>query len=83
MLGELRSSTTVLPKGLSKDTLDLVSRTLKDAGELGAAEVAEMAGLSRVTARRYLEHLAEQKRPLGDGSGSSVQLLQVLAKSCR
>jgi response regulator of citrate/malate metabolism len=60
MLGELRSSTTALPKGLSRETLELVSRTLKDAGELGAAEVAEQAGLSRVTARRYLEHLVEQ-----------------------
>ena len=28
--------------------------------ELGAAEVADAAGLSRVTARRYLEHLVEQ-----------------------
>jgi response regulator of citrate/malate metabolism len=61
MLGELRSSSTVLPKGLSKETLDLVSRTLREAdGALGAAEVAEAAGLSRVTARRYLEHLVEQ-----------------------
>jgi response regulator of citrate/malate metabolism len=57
MLGELRSSSTVLPKGLSKETLELVSKTLRDAGELGAAELAEQAGLSRVTARRYLEHL--------------------------
>jgi response regulator of citrate/malate metabolism len=62
MLGELRSSSAVaLPKGLSKETLELVSRTLKDAGELGAAELAEQAGLSRVTARRYLEHLVEQQ----------------------
>ena len=60
MLGELRSSSTVLPKGLSKETLDLVSKTLRDAEELGAAELAEQAGLSRVTARRYLEHLVEQ-----------------------
>ena len=46
------------PKGLSKETLDLVARTLKEAGApLGAAETAEQAGLSRVTARRYLEHL--------------------------
>ena len=60
MLGELRSSTTVLPKGLSRETLDLVSKTLREAGELGAAELAEQAGLSRVTARRYLEHLVEQ-----------------------
>ena len=62
MLGELRSSSAIpLPKGLSKETLDLVSRTLREAGELGAAELAEHAGLSRVTARRYLEHLVEQQ----------------------
>jgi response regulator of citrate/malate metabolism len=59
MLGELRSpSATPLPKGLSKETLELVARTLKDANTpLGAVETAEQAGLSRVTARRYLEHL--------------------------
>ena len=61
MLGELRSSSTLpLPKGLSMQTLELVSTTLKQQGELGAAELAEQAGLSRVTARRYLEHLVEQ-----------------------
>jgi response regulator of citrate/malate metabolism len=60
MFSELRSSSAVaLPKGLSRETLELVSRTLKQAGELGAAELAEQAGLSRVTARRYLEHLVE------------------------
>jgi response regulator of citrate/malate metabolism len=59
MLGELRSSSAIpLPKGLSRETLALVARTLRDAdGPLGAAEAAERAGLSRVTARRYLEHL--------------------------
>lgn len=61
MLGELRSSHALpLPKGLSKETLDLVRRTLQDAqAALGAQEVADAAGLSRVTARRYLEHLVE------------------------
>jgi response regulator of citrate/malate metabolism len=61
MLGELRSSHSLpLPKGLSKETLDLVKRTLQDAETpLGAQEVAAAAGLSRVTARRYLEHLVE------------------------
>jgi response regulator of citrate/malate metabolism len=59
MLGELRTpGATPLPKGLSKETLELVARTLKDAETpLGAVETAEQAGLSRVTARRYLEHL--------------------------
>ena len=62
MLGELRSSTAIpLPKGLSRETLDLVARTLRDTDTaLGAAETAEAAGLSRVTARRYLEHLVSE-----------------------
>ena len=62
MLGELRSSTAIpLPKGLSRETLDLVARTLRDTdAALGAAETADAAGLSRVTARRYLEHLVSE-----------------------
>ena len=63
MLGELRSSTAIpLPKGLSRETLELVATTLKQAeNPLGAVETAERAGLSRVTARRYLEHLVLAK----------------------
>jgi len=59
MLGELRTpGAAPLPKGLSKETLELVVRTLKHAdAPQGAVEVADVAGLSRVTARRYLEHL--------------------------
>lgn len=48
-----------LPKGLSPATRDLVVTALRSAAEpLPASDVARMAGLSRVTARRYLEHLA-------------------------
>ena len=63
MLSELRSSSALpLPKGLSKETLDLVKRTLQGAqSAVGAAEVADAAGRSRVTARRYLEHLVEAR----------------------
>jgi response regulator of citrate/malate metabolism len=59
MLGELRTpGAAPLPKGLSKETLELVVRTLRDADVAqSAVEVADRAGLSRVTARRYLEHL--------------------------
>ncbi len=64
MLGELRApGATPLPKGLSKETLELVARTLKSASEpCSAAEVAEQAGLSRVTARRYLDHLTQTQQ---------------------
>jgi response regulator of citrate/malate metabolism len=53
-------STVRLPKGLSRATLELVVRALSAAGgDLSAQEVAAATGLSRVSARRYLEHLAE------------------------
>ncbi|WP_314732508.1 ATP-binding protein [Microbacterium sp. Marseille-Q6965] len=49
-----------LPKGLSQVTLDGVSALLAETeGPLSASEVAEALGLSRVTARRYLEFLAD------------------------
>lgn len=49
-----------LPKGVSRASLDEVARALEAAGDARtAAEVAGLAGVSRVTARRYLEHLAE------------------------
>ncbi|MCX7522011.1 response regulator [Microbacterium sp. STN6] len=47
-----------LPKGLSKATLERVSTTLRDSpDDLSAYEVATTVGMSRVSARRYLEHL--------------------------
>lgn len=49
-----------LPKGLSPASLDAVSATLRSAGAaLSATEVASRVDMSRVTARRYLEHLAD------------------------
>ncbi|WP_331456469.1 response regulator [Luteipulveratus halotolerans] len=51
-----------LPKGLSPATGDLVLSALRDHGEQSAAECGERVGLSRVTARRYLEHFAETGR---------------------
>ncbi|GAA1032169.1 response regulator [Virgisporangium ochraceum] len=52
---------TSLPKGLDATTLDLVLAALRTAEPDGmsAAEVADRTGASRVTARRYLEYLAE------------------------
>jgi len=52
-----------LPKGLTKATVDLVSGVLRSTeGEVSASDVADRAGVSRVTARRYLEHLCADGR---------------------
>jgi len=53
-----------MPKGLSSETDELVRQALRDAGEegLSASECAEVTGLSRVSARRYLEHTAGEGR---------------------
>ncbi|GAA5227305.1 response regulator [Paeniglutamicibacter antarcticus] len=49
-----------LPKGLITETLGAIAATLRSASAaLSATEVSESLALSRVTARRYLEHLAE------------------------
>lgn len=51
------------PKGLSAETLQVVADALAAAGgDLSAAEAAEQTGLSRVSARRYLEHLVDKGR---------------------
>lgn len=49
-----------LPKGLSEETLRAVVSFLSSASEpVSAVEAASALELSRVTARRYLEHLAD------------------------
>jgi response regulator of citrate/malate metabolism len=48
-----------LPKGISSPTLQLVADAVRAAeGDISAAEVARRCGVSRGTARRYLEFLA-------------------------
>lgn len=47
-----------LPKGLSEVTATMVLDALREHGEQSAAACAERLGLSRVTARRYLDHFA-------------------------
>ncbi|MGH3437358.1 MAG: helix-turn-helix domain-containing protein [Sciscionella sp.] len=61
-LGQLRgSSRLTVPKGLSPVTYELVAHALRESTvALSASEVAERVGLSRVSARRYLEHLHRQ-----------------------
>lgn len=59
VLGTLRGSSE-LPKGLARDTLDTVAAQLRDhPGGMAAQAVADAIGVSRVTARRYLEHLVD------------------------
>ena len=51
---------STLPKGMAPETLQLVTERLRSAGApMSASEVGEAVGTSRVTARRYLEHLAD------------------------
>ncbi|MGV9802440.1 response regulator [Mycobacterium sp. NPDC003449] len=50
------AGSAVLPKGLGPETGRLVLTAVRDAGEVSAAECAELVGISRVSARRYLEH---------------------------
>ncbi|MFI6370692.1 response regulator [Streptomyces sp. NPDC050546] len=46
-----------LPKGMSVETAELVERALRATdGTLSATECATLTGLSRVSARRYLEY---------------------------
>jgi response regulator of citrate/malate metabolism len=62
----LRGSQDSLPKGLDAHTLDRVLVSLRSSAPdgLSAAEVGARTGMSRVTARRYLEHLADAGRVL-------------------
>ncbi|MFE7956703.1 response regulator [Streptomyces sp. NPDC057413] len=52
-----------LPKGLSAPTLERVTSALReDTDGLTATALAETVGISRITARRYLEHLVDTGR---------------------
>jgi response regulator of citrate/malate metabolism len=57
VFGGRRGGTTRLPKGLTAPTAQLVEQVLRvHDGDLSATECAELTELSRVSARRYLEH---------------------------
>jgi len=64
VFGAAPATPASLPKGLSPETADAVVAALRRAGELSAAECADLVGISRVSARRYLEHF------VGRGSAS-------------
>jgi len=61
VLAALRGNDSAsLPKGMSPQSLDAVVAVMRPSAEgRSAAEVAGVVGASRVTARRYLEHLAD------------------------
>lgn len=51
---------SALPKGISEPTLALVANAVREAeSEISAADVADSVGVSRGTARRYLEFLVD------------------------
>ncbi|WP_301113998.1 PAS domain-containing protein [Microbacterium sp.] len=53
-----------VPKGLSAETLDRVSAALAARPDASATEIGEDVDISRVSARRYLEHLASAGRAI-------------------
>ncbi|MFA6573783.1 MAG: response regulator [Nocardioides sp.] len=67
-----------LPKGMSPETMREVTAALRGAASpLSASEVAAVVGASRVTVRRYLEHLADTgsaERSPRYGSGGRPEL---------
>lgn len=53
-----------IPKGLSVETLERVSAALTARPDASASEIGEDLDISRVSARRYLEHLASSGRAI-------------------
>jgi response regulator of citrate/malate metabolism len=59
----VRGTATRLPKGLSAETLAMVEHQLREnPGETSASTMAERTGMSRSSARRYLEYLSDVDR---------------------
>ena len=56
LFGRPGGTAQTLPKGLGAETGRLVLDAVRGAGEVSAAECADLVGISRVSARRYLEH---------------------------
>jgi response regulator of citrate/malate metabolism len=80
LLGSLRPAPQEdLPKGMGPETSHAVVEALRGAADgLSATQVAELVGTSRVTARRYLEHLTEtgraERRPRYSGGGGRPEM---------
>ncbi|MFB9905019.1 response regulator [Allokutzneria oryzae] len=63
LFGGRPSAEPAMPKGLSQETAKLVEQALRDhSGDMSASECAEATELSRVSARRYLEHFVSAGR---------------------
>ncbi|GAA4888122.1 response regulator [Saccharopolyspora cebuensis] len=66
LFGSRSRAASAPPKGLATETAEVVERILRQAGEAGgdlsAAECADASELSRVSARKYLEHFADTGR---------------------
>ena len=59
LAGARPSRSAPLPKGIDRQTLDAVVAAVRGAEGLSAAQTADEIGASRITARRYLEYLAD------------------------
>jgi response regulator of citrate/malate metabolism len=59
LLGTLRAPGPTAASGLLAQTVAASVQHLRTTGELSAPQLAQELGTSRVTARRYLEHLVE------------------------
>ncbi len=57
-----RRSAELYPKGIQDRTLEIICNYLRNAAgiELTSEEIADKVGLSRVTVRRYMNHLLEK-----------------------
>ncbi|RFU21692.1 response regulator [Geodermatophilus marinus] len=67
------SRSAPLPKGMGRETLDAVVAAVRAGDGLSAAETGQVIGASRITARRYLEYLADtglvERAPRYGGTG--------------
>ena len=79
-----RRPASAAPKGVSPDTLDLVVGALREQPDgLNASEAAARLGISRVTAWRYLERLADDgavRRATEYGRAGRPQVRYVLSR---
>lgn len=86
LFGSLHGPTArPLPKGLSQASCELVARALDESSHaLSAMEVAHQVGMSRASARRYLEHLVQaghaELHPHYGGTGRPEHRYQALPR---